>query len=177
MQIVIATENNAKIQAVKKVFESVFGALEILAEKFPSEVAEQPLSETEGLQGALNRAKNARIKYPEADYCVGLEGYVDSGKFDMFLGGAVAIISKDGRIGLSPSAKVRLPRFMQEKIEAGAELGPLVKELMQDETGKIRQNEGTNGLLTNGLYTRIDEFADATKCALACFVSPELYEK
>ncbi len=105
-----------------------------------------------------------------------MEGYVDSNEYGMFLAGAVAIINKVGSIGVGVSAKMQLPDFIKEKITAGAELGPLVKDFMNDTEGTIRHYDGTNGILSKGLYNRVDEFKDATKCALVRFQSPELYQ-
>lgn len=176
MKIIISTENKAKIQAVEKVLHQVWNDFEIVSEKFPSDVSEQPLSEAEGIKGAINRAKNAKLKHSDADYWVGMEGYVDSNEYGMFLAGAVAIINKGGSVGVGVSAKMQLPNFIKEKITAGAELGPIVKDFMNDTEGIIRHYDGTNGILSKGLYNRVDEFKDATKCALARFQSPEFYQ-
>ena len=96
MKIIISTENRAKVEAVESVFKQVWPDLKIISEKFPSDVADQPLSEEEGIQGAINRAKNSKQKYPDADYFVGMEGYVDTNEFGMFLAGAVAVIKNNG---------------------------------------------------------------------------------
>ncbi len=177
MKIIICTENKAKILAIEEVFGRLWLNAEMIGEKFSSDVSDQPLTEEEGIEGAINRAKNAKSRYPKADYYVGMEGYVDTNKYGMFLAGIVAIIDQDGKIGIGASAKMQLPVFIQKRIEAGEELGPLVKELMNDTEGNIRQHDGTNGVLSKGLYTRVDGFKDATKCALARFQSPEFFEK
>lgn len=175
MQVIISTENNAKVTAVKKVFLDVWPEIEFVTEKFPSNVSDQPTSEIEGVEGALNRAKNAQAKFPQADYCVGMEGYVDENKYGLFLAGAVAIIDKQGNIGIGFSAKMILPKLIESRIKSGKELGLVIKELMVDTADSIRQFDGTNGILSKGLYNRVDEFQDATKCALVKFVSPEIY--
>lgn len=131
----------------------------------------------EGIEGVINRAKNARTKYSDADYYVGMEGYVDTNKYGMFLAGVVAIMDKHGEIGVGISVKMQLPMFIQKKIQDGEELGPLVKDLMNDTNGNIRQFDGTNGILSKGLYNRVDEFKDATNCALTRFQSPEFFNK
>ncbi len=177
MKVIICTENKAKITAVKEVLDKVWTEFEIISEKFSSEVSEQPITEEEGMAGAINRAKNGQLKYPEADYYIGLEGYVDTNKYGMFLAGIVAIINKQGNIGLGSSAKMQLPTFIQTSINNGQELGPLMKDLMNDSKDNIRQYDGTNGIFSKGLYNRVDEFKDATKCALVKFLSPEFFEK
>ncbi len=177
MKIIITTKNQAKIQAVQEVFEQVWSEVQTLGQRFESEVPEQPLSELVGIQGAINRAQNAKKFIPGADYYIGMEGYVDSNEFGMFLGGIVAIIDKDGTIGIGSSAKMQLPQNIAEQLINGQELGPLIAARQNDVEGKIRQFDGTNGLLSKGMYTRVDEFKDATKCALTRFISPEYFTK
>lgn len=177
MKIIIATENKAKIQATTEIFKEVYGDVEIANEKFSSDVSDQPMSEEEGIQGAINRAQHARAKYPELDFAIGLEGYADTNKFGMFLAGAVAIINNSGEIGIGTSAKMLVPDFIKTKLEAGMELGPLIQALMNDVDNTIRHYDGTCGILTKGLYNRVEEFKDATKCALARFQSPEFYKQ
>jgi inosine/xanthosine triphosphatase len=106
-----------------------------------------------------------------------MEGNVHSNSHGMFLGDWVAIIDKNGKIGLGQSASIELPKHIEEKINSGEELGPIIQELMKDDKDTIRHNEGTNGILTNGLYTRVKEFEDATRCALARFVNPDWYKE
>ena len=176
MKIIICTENKAKIQAIEEVLGKIWSNVEMIGENFSSGVSAQPLSEEEGIAGAINRAQNAKLKYSDADYYIGMEGYVDTNNHGMFLAGAVVIIDKENKIGIGSSAKMLLPVFIQKKIEKGAELGPLIKGLMNDTEGTIRQYDGTNGILSKGLYNRVDEFKDAAKCALARFQSPEFFD-
>ncbi len=68
MKIIISTENKAKIQAIEEVLHQVWDDFEIVSEKFPSGISEQPLSEAEGIKGAINRAENAKQKHSDADY-------------------------------------------------------------------------------------------------------------
>ncbi len=42
----------------------------------PSDVADQPLSDEETLEGAINRVENAKTAYPNADLWMGIEGGV-----------------------------------------------------------------------------------------------------
>jgi inosine/xanthosine triphosphatase len=176
MKIIICTENKAKVEAIEGVLKRVWSNFSIINEKFPSDIPEQPLSEEEGIQGAINRANNGRVKYLDADYFIGMEGYVDTTKYGMFLAGAVAIIDNSGKCGIGMSAKMLLPVSIQKRIDSGEELGPLIKELMNDTENSIRQYDGTNGFLSKGLYNRVDEFRNAAECALTRFQSPEYFD-
>ena len=171
MKVIVCTENKGKIKAVEEVFKIFSSDFEIISKKAESNVRDQPLSEIEGIKGSINRVENLKDKYPDADYLVGLEGFVDSNEYGMFLGGVVAVMNNKGAVGIGTSAKMQLPKIIEERINKGEELGDIITDLMNDTEKEIPQNEGTNGILSKGMYTRVDEFKDATKCALARFQS------
>jgi len=176
MKIAIGTMNKAKNAAVQNIIKLVWNDADFYPIETDSGISSQPLSDEESIKGAINRAKQALIK-TNADYGIGLEGGVRTiHNYGMFLHGWVAIIDKNGTIGLGQSASIELPKHIEERINNGEELGPIIQELMKDDKDTIRHNEGTNGILTNGLYTRVKEFEDATRCALARFVNPEWYK-
>ena len=175
MKIAIGTLNKAKNAAVQNVVNSVWSDAEFISIETDSGISSQPLDDEETIKGAINRAKHALSK-TDAEYGIGLEGGVHSTKHGMFLHGWVAIIDKNHNIGLGQSASIQLPKKIEERILNGEELGPIIQELMKDDKDTIRHNEGTNGILTNGLYTRVKEFEDATRCALAKFVSKDWYK-
>ena len=174
MKIAIGTENKAKIQAVENIIRAVWKDAEFSYHKTNSLVNDQPLSDEEAIKGAINRAKEA-INKGGAYYGVGLEGTVNTNNYGMFLHGWVAIVDKSGNIGLGQSASVHVPKTIEQRIKKGEELGLIMQELMKDEKNSIRQNEGTNGILTEGLYTRVKEFEDATRCALSRFINAKWY--
>jgi len=180
MKIAIGTLNKAKNNAVEEIVRGIWSDAEFYSIETDSGIRAQPLTDEEAIKGAINRAKQAMIKVRssysvDADYAVGLEGTVHSNRYGMFLHGWVAIIDKEHNIGLGQSGSIQLPKGIESRINSGEELGPIMQELMKDDKNTIRHNEGTNGILTNGLYTRVKEFKDATRCALAKFVSSEWY--
>lgn len=177
MKIVIGSMNKAKNEAVRNIFDKVFGANEYLSVETNSLVSNQPLSSEEAIDGAINRARDALSKATDFDFGVGLEGTVDSNKHGMFLLGWVAIVDKNGKISVGSSGAVLLPDYMRKKVESGEELGPVIQELMNDSNNEIRHSQGACGLLTNGMYSRVHEFEDAVICALSKFIKPEFYEK
>ena len=77
--IALASHNPVKIQATLNAFQRMFPGehFEIDGLSVSSGVPEQPMSDTETLQGAIQRAKNAAAMLPEADYWVGIEGGVE----------------------------------------------------------------------------------------------------
>ena len=68
-----------------------------------------PFSAQETMQGAINRAKAAMqvavTQHIVADYAIGLEGGLESVGERWFESGWIAVVNKDGRIGLGTSAR------------------------------------------------------------------------
>lgn len=173
--IAVGSQNKAKNDAVKTAFMKRFPSVELQGFDIPSGIADQPLSDEESIEGAVNRARGALAKMATAQYGVGLEGNVVTISDRMFLHGWVAIIDRHDTIGIGHSSGLELPDTLRTAIEAGGELGPLLQEMLDDKDNEIRHSQGTNGVLSDGLYTRVDEFVDATTVALAKFLKPELY--
>lgn len=173
--IAVGSRNRAKLEAVRSVFETVYTTVTLKSHEVDSGIAGQPMTDEESIQGATNRASAALAAEKDADFGVGLEGNVSVVAGRMMLHGWVAIVDPSGTIGLGHSGGTEVPRALRQKLEAGEELGPAVQEMLADTENEIRHNQGTNGILTDGLYTRIDEFTHATQCALAKFVNPDLY--
>jgi inosine/xanthosine triphosphatase len=175
MKIAVGTLNKAKNNAVENVIKNVWSDAEFISIETNSGISDQPLSDEEAIRGAINRAKQALAK-TGSDYGIGMEGTVSTNSHGMFLHGWAAIIDTDDNIGLGQSASVQLPKNIEDRINNGEELGPIMQELMKDDKNLIRHSEGTAGILTKGLYNRVKEFEDAIKCALAKFVSKDRYD-
>ena len=75
-QIIVASTNPVKIQASLSGFEKMFPYDSFIARGIavPSGVAHQPMTDEETLQGAMNRASNARTSDSQAAFWVGIEG-------------------------------------------------------------------------------------------------------
>ncbi|KAL7818673.1 NTPase [Trichoderma aethiopicum] len=78
-RVVVASRNPVKISAATEAFRGMFPSAEFsfTGLSVPSGVADQPMTDAETLQGARNRAQNARDAEPQAEYWVGIEGGVD----------------------------------------------------------------------------------------------------
>lgn len=175
MIIAVGTENKAKNKGVSRAVLQVWPDAQFESYSVDSGVADQPHSEEETIKGAINRAQAVLKKSEQATYGVGLEGGLTTNQYGMFLMGWVAIVDRNGTIGLGASAHVRLPDDFQKALEQGRELGEYTRERFADSGNEIRHSNGTFGILTNDLCTRVDQFSDATKSALAIFLKPELY--
>jgi non-canonical (house-cleaning) NTP pyrophosphatase len=69
-KIVIASKNPIKVKATLSGFQQMFQdySFEVEGVEVDSGVSQQPISETETIQGSLNRIKNIKELKPEADF-------------------------------------------------------------------------------------------------------------
>lgn len=178
LTIAVGSKNQAKNLAVKTAFERAFpgNTIDAIGFDVASGISEQPITDEESIQGALNRARNALAEQATAQYGVGLEGNTVTIEDRMYLHGWVAVVKQGVETaGIGHSSGLELPENLKQGIEAGGELGPLLQDILNDNDNNIRHTQGTNGILSGGLYTREQEFIDATTVALARFVKPEYY--
>lgn len=173
IKIILASENKAKKMATQKVFSQVYSEFEIITLEVDSGVSKTPTNDNEGIQGCLNRIANAKQKYNQEYIFVGLEGIITKNKFGTFIcGWCVIDFTKLNKIGYGCSAKVRLPDFIGNNIKSFAELSSFVKQTYPSDLLDKMNEIGTNGVVTNNMYGRVDEFEDAIRCALGYIQNP-----
>ncbi len=155
MKIVIGTKNKAKTAAVETVLAQYMDNLQFEHMDVPSGVSEQPMSDAETRQGAINRAQHA-LAASDATMGFGLEGgvYEIDGLIYCCNWGAVTL--RDGTIIASSGASFVLPEVVANRIRAGEELGPVMDDFTR--TADIRQHAGAIGIFTNGLVNRKEMF-------------------
>jgi inosine/xanthosine triphosphatase len=109
--VVSATTNPAKIQAILRAFEEIFGegSCHIDAIGVESGVPEQPFGSEETRAGARNRVANAKAA-PNADFWVAIEAGIDEGATFSW----VVIESREQR-GEARSATLPLPESFWKK--------------------------------------------------------------
>ncbi|MGD9020647.1 MAG: inosine/xanthosine triphosphatase [Lysobacterales bacterium] len=154
MRVVITSSNPVKIAAATEAFAIQFPGREIEVEpvSVASGVAEQPMSDAETRQGALNRIANARIEQPGADYWVGMEGGLDVFDGRLMAFAWMAVSDRNGRHSATRSVTLPLPPRVQELVHDGLELGEANDRVFS--TINSKQGGGAFGLLTDGLMTR-----------------------
>ena len=179
MRLVIASKNPVKIAAALEGFQRMFpsNTYKTHGISVPSGVSDQPFSDKETLQGALNRAKNAQEQDPEADYWVGIEGGVEDthdqmpGTLQSFAW--VVIIDRDrARIGKARTASFYLPEEVAKLVRGGMELGHADDAVFG--TSNSKQNNGSVGLLTGDVLNRESYYVQAVILALIPFKNREL---
>jgi inosine/xanthosine triphosphatase len=170
LTVVVTSFNPVKIEAVREAFENRFPLhdLRVIPVQVDSGVADQPMSDDETLRGARNRVAEARLKNPDADYWVGLEGGLDF--FDQHLMAIawMVVTSSDNRSSEARSATLPLPPKVQALVESGLELGEANDRVFS--TLNSKQGGGAYGLLTDGLMTRESIYAQTLILALIPFV-------
>jgi inosine/xanthosine triphosphatase len=172
IQIAVGSSNPAKIEAVRLTVDRIWPEATLLPVAVSSGVAAMPLSDAECLAGARNRARTARAE-TGADLGIGLEGGVNPEPAGLMLLGWVSAIDGNGQEGIGGTVRLPLPAAIAVRVEAGAELGLVMDELLG--TQKSNQRGGAVGALTAGLVPRAQAFAMAVAYALSPFVAPGFY--
>ncbi|MFJ9501095.1 DUF84 family protein [Brevibacillus centrosporus] len=163
----LGTTNSAKKSAVQMATGTEPACLSV-----PSGVSDQPMSEEETVEGAINRAKAVYKQIPGSDIGLGLEGGLtyDSQHKQWYLisvcaawNGAELYIGK----GLSfPIPNQAAERIQQENVE--------LSTIIDEWSGMTNSNHqgGAYGLLTENRIRRADVFRDAVLAAITPFLSP-----
>jgi inosine/xanthosine triphosphatase len=173
LTIAVGSLNPVKVNAVRLALERAGFDFRLQGVAVPSGVAEQPIGLEEIVSGARRRALNARTALGFA-WGVGMEGGVEfDSAGDAWLLGVVAIATAE-RESLARGGQMLLPPQVAARLRAGAELGPVMDELLG--TSNIKQGLGAVGYLTGGLITREAAFFDCFSRALAPLLHPELYK-
>ncbi|MBZ0287666.1 MAG: DUF84 family protein, partial [Anaerolineae bacterium] len=104
--VLVASTNPVKVQATRNGFERMFPKdhFRVSGTSVPSGVSDQPMSDDETYQGAVNRALAAADRMPEADFYVGIEGGIEDLPNGEMQGFAWIVIYDGERIGKSRTA-------------------------------------------------------------------------
>ena len=171
-KVAVGSSNPAKLAAVRSAMVKLAPGAEIVARDIASGVRAQPWGERETRAGAIARARSAMVR-AGADLGIGLEGGVIEHGAGLELVSWVAVIDRDGRLGLASGLRFMLPARAAERLRAGEELGEVMDELFNARESK--RSSGAVGLLTEGFVSRAEAFADLVAMACAPFLFPDLY--
>ena len=177
-KIVVASTNPVKVQAVRNGFARMFPGqpFKITTVSVPSGVSDQPSSDAETLQGALNRARNAARIHPQADYWVGVEGGIEL-EGDDFVGEMCAfawiVVQSPDRLGKGCTGRFFLPPAVVDLLRQGLELGQADDIVFGRSNSK--QENGAVGILTGDVIDRAQLYEPAVIFALIPFKNPSLY--
>ncbi|MDZ5783410.1 DUF84 family protein [Marinococcus luteus] len=144
-KVMVGSKNAVKVAAVRQVLSPDFSVAGMSA---ASGVNDQPFSDQETREGAVNRSWHAQ-KY--ADIGIGLEGGVQPEGKDIYLCSWGALT--DGTaVWTAGGARILLPERIAVMLHNGVELKTAVDHYTQLEN--VHQNEGAIGILTAGQVDR-----------------------
>ena len=172
VKVIVASKNPVKANAVLQGFSSYFSEVNIEKISVASGVSDQPLSDDETRKGACNRAKNAKEKFNEADFWVGIEGGIEKNGNGLTAFAWVVILS-DNKTGESRTTTFQLPAKVAQLIAEGHELGH-ANDIVFEQTNS-KQKHGAVGLLTQNQVDRTGLYQQAVQLALVPFINPGLF--
>jgi inosine/xanthosine triphosphatase len=174
-KVVIGSHNPVKVAVVKEAFAKVFPDMEcdFVMHKAPSGVSDQPFGIQETRTGAQNRAASCAAAFPDADYCVGLEGGIEIIEDEYWVSAWMCVQDKAGRCGFGRTSAFLLPPPVTALIKEGVELS-LAGDKIFNETNS-GQKGGAVSFLTNNLISRKEFYLDAMVFALVPFLKNDLY--
>lgn len=155
MLIGIGTKNKAKVGAVESVATNYYENIDFIHINVASNVSEQPFSNEETRQGAINRAKNC-LQESNADMAFGLEGGVQEIDGIMYCVNWGAVALQNGSVYTAQGASFMLPEEIAVQLKEGRELGPVMDTFVNKQN--IRHHEGAIGIFTDGLINRKEMF-------------------
>ena len=200
MKLIVASTNPVKIQSALHGFTQMFpsGTFTVEGISVPSNVSDQPMTDEETLQGAINRATNARAAHPTADYWVGIEGGCEEKHSELWTFAWVVVVGSNSlprlraggglserkeadvvREGVNEllTGKARtgafmLPQEVASLVRSGIELGHADDQVFGRSNSK--QTNGAVGLLTADLIDRQRYYEHAVVLALVPFKNASL---
>lgn len=169
MNVAVGSTNPVKIDAVERTVERFDPTVTAVA--VDSGVPEQPWSIAETVAGAENRARRALEAVDgDVEYGVGLEGGV--ARLEGVPGVSLimwAAVTDGDLIGRGSGPTIRLPRSVADRLVDGAELGPVMDDLLG--TTNVAETTGAVGVFTDGLTDRAAALGEAVACAYAPFLT------
>lgn len=154
MKIIIGSKNPTKIAAVENSFRG-HREVEFISLDVSSGVSEQPFSDEETIEGAVNRATRAIVQ-GNGGIGIGLEGGVHETSHGLLLCNWGALATPDMAPIIAGGARFLLPEEVAARLRAGEELGPVMDDYAKKKN--VSKQEGAVGILTNGLVNRAAMF-------------------
>ncbi len=176
-RVVVASKNPVKINATQRWFEKMLLWSDFSFEgiSVSSGVPDQPMSSQETYTWAVNRASHARQEAPDADYRVGIEGWVEKMWEHMEVFAWIVVLWKedDKKIWSSKTWTFLLPPKLVELIEQWYELWD-ADDIVFWKTNSKQKNWAV-WLLTHNNIDRTTYYEESVILALIPFLHPEFY--
>lgn len=154
--VVIGSTNRIKIGACRKVLEP-FG-YQVIGKEVDSMVSDQPKTDEETIQGAVQRAFNLQEGYLR----IGLEAGVTYQSGVLYLVNWGALVDENENVFLAGGTRIPLPKVIEQLImQDGLELSDAMEEYFHQIN--IKHNEGAIGYFTSNLVVREEIFIHIVK--------------
>lgn len=175
MKVIVASKNPVKLSTAQSGFELMFPGEEVVVEgvSVSSGVTDQPMTDAETFRGSTQRAENARLAMPGADYWVGMEGGLEDKNGELEAFAWIVVLGASGKVGKGRTSTFFLPATVAELVRQGKELGEAGDIVFGLQNSK--QQMGAVGILTHGIINRTEYYEQAVVVALIPFKNPELY--
>jgi len=161
MKIILGSKSNDKKQILIKAFEELHLFPKVEKVEVDSEITDQPLDREKTLQGAKNRARNAKKLKPNADFWIGLEGGLHDYGDGYRLVTCACLIDNSGNEYAGDGVEIHLPESVSEEVKKGGWFGDAIRLFAKDH--EIDEN----------LITREAPFTEAIQNAYANYLKAE----
>jgi len=183
MIIAVGSGNNAKVEAVRSACTLLFGVkVKIVSCAVESGVRRQPFGDEECIRGAYLRSSRAFVRYPDADYGIGVENGIccsgtEQSYQEYYDRGWVVVQQKGGKRSQASTVSLFIPQPVAQYLRSHPDdgLGRLLN-CMYDRTD-VAIEEGYTGLVTDNVLDRTMVLTQAVICAFAPFVQSSFFEK
>lgn len=128
MKFVLGSKSEDKREIIEKALRELNIKAEIESVEVDSGITDQPLDKEITLQGAKNRARNAKKANKGADFWVGLEGGLHDYGEGYHLVTYACLIDISGDEFVGNGAEIALPQAVSESVKNGAQFGQVVRE-------------------------------------------------
>lgn len=174
VRIAVGSDNPVKVEAVRRAALKLYSEADVRGFAVDSGVALQPFEDATW-EGARTRAREALVRWPEADFGVGVE----AGLFEVSAAGAAmdvqacVVVDARGRLTYGQGPGFVYPPHVVREIRAGKTVG----EVMSQVSGisDIGKKTGAVGWLSRGHFTRTALTEPAVLMAFLPRLRPELY--
>ena len=177
MKVLIATQNEGKIEGAKRAFSKFYDNIEIIGIPADSEVGDQPVNE-DIYTGAKNRVKNLKIYAKEhdisADYYISIESGIQNLLGDWMITNIAIIEDSTTYASTGTSASFPVPeKYVKDIIDT--DLAKVMDRVYYMDEKRHSQG-GAVYDITHNTVTRIDLTESAFVMALTKFINGDLWK-
>lgn len=132
MKVVLGSRNKDKKKILKSALKELHLDIEIVGIDVESGISGQPLDKKVTKKGAVNRARNAKIKKPNADFWFGLEGGLHDYEEGYRLVTFACLVDKNKQKFIGEGEEIELPQEVSDKVRQKGWFGEIIREYAKD---------------------------------------------